>query len=140
LRPAFEKERLNSKLHTVCDGDSRPVRLLLTAGDVNDIKGAAKLLENFPATEFVLVDKGYDADWFRRELQQHGVVPCIPLRCNRKIQVSYDVTLYRRRHKIEDMFGRLKDWHPIAIRYDRCVHSFFSSICITCSFLFYFNL
>jgi putative transposase len=131
---------LNSKLHAVCDGDGRPVRLLLTAGNVNDIEGAAKLLEDFPAAEFVLADKGYDADWFRRELLQRGVMPCIPSRCNRKIQVPYDVTLYKRRHKIENMFGRLKDWRRIATRYDRCYHTFFSSICIACSFLFYFNL
>ncbi|MDR1402061.1 MAG: IS5/IS1182 family transposase, partial [Puniceicoccales bacterium] len=34
----------------------------------------------------------------------------------------------------------LKDWRRIATRYDRCVHTFFSSICIACSFIFYFIL
>ncbi|MDR1457455.1 MAG: transposase [Puniceicoccales bacterium] len=112
VRPACEKGGfavlrtykggLNSKLHAVCDGDGHPVRLPLTAGNINDIKGAAKLLEDLPAAEFVLADKGYDADWFRRELLQHDVMPCIPSRCNRKIQIPYDVTLYRRCHSSAD--------------------------------------
>ena len=37
---------------------------------------------------------------------------------------SYDRTLYRHRHKIENMFGRLKDWRRIHTRYDRCAHTF----------------
>jgi hypothetical protein len=37
------KERLGSKLHVVCDAFGYPVRLLLTAGDVNGIVGAGKL-------------------------------------------------------------------------------------------------
>ncbi|MDR1413708.1 MAG: IS5/IS1182 family transposase, partial [Puniceicoccales bacterium] len=40
-------------------------------------------------------------------------------------------------HKIENMFSRLKDWRRISTRYDRCVHTFFSSICVACIFLFY---
>jgi transposase len=39
----------------------------------------------------------------------------------------------RQRHKIENMFGRLKDWRRIATCYDRCAHAFvsaFSAICI----------
>jgi transposase len=36
--------------------------------------------------------------------------------------------LYRRRHKIENTFRRLKDWHRIRTRYDRCAHTFMSAI------------
>jgi hypothetical protein len=37
------------------------------------------------------------------------------------------------------MFSRLKDWRRIATRYDRCAHTFFSSICIAASLAFYLN-
>ena len=30
------------------------------------------------------------------------------------------------------MFGRLKDWSRIAMRYDRCAYPFFSAICRLC--------
>jgi transposase len=36
--------------------------------------------------------------------------------------------LYRRRYKIENMFGRLKDWRRIHTRYDSCAHTFMSAI------------
>jgi transposase len=35
---------------------------------------------------------------------------CIPSKSNRKIHIPHDAVLYRQRHKIEIMFGRLKDW------------------------------
>jgi hypothetical protein len=37
------------------------------------------------------------------------------------------------------MFGRIKDWRRIATRYDRCAHSFFSSICSAATVCFYLN-
>jgi len=33
--------------------------------------------------------------------------------------------LYKQRHKIENMFGKTKDWCRIAPRYDRRAHTFF---------------
>src|ERR1700730_10079691 len=87
----------------------------------------------------MLGDKGYDADWFRNALIKRGIVPCIPSKTNRKIPINYDQTLYRHRHKIENMFGRLKDWRRIHTRYDRCAHTFFSAICIAAVLIFWIN-
>jgi transposase len=78
----------------------------------------------------LLADRGYDADWFRKALIDKGIEPCIPPRKSRKKKISYDRRLYKERHKIENMFGKLKDWRRIATRYDRQAHTFFSAICI----------
>jgi transposase len=45
--------------------------------------------------------------------------------------------LYRRRHKIENMFGRLKDWRRIQTRYDRCAHTFVSAISLATIVIFW---
>jgi transposase len=45
--------------------------------------------------------------------------------------------LYRQRHKIENMFGKLKDWRRIHTRYDRCAHTFFSAIAIAATVIFW---
>ena len=37
------------------------------------------------------------------------------------------------------MFGRLKDWRRIAMRYDRCAHTFMSAICLAPTILFWIN-
>src|ERR1700738_5067870 len=52
---------------------------------------------------------GYDADWFRTALREKGITPSIPPKNNRKIKIAYDKSLYRQRHRIENMFGKLKD-------------------------------
>ena len=49
----------------------------------------------------------------------------------------YDKDLYKQRHKIEIMFNRIKDWRRIAMRYDRCAHTFFSALCLAASIIFY---
>ena len=75
--------------------------------------------------------------WFRNALSSKGITPCIPGRRSRKVPVAYDKELYKQRHKIEIMFGRLKDWRRIATRYDRCAHTFFSAICIAAIVIFF---
>ena len=95
------------------------------------------LLDALPAAKELIADRGYDSDRFRTELIERGIEPCIPPKRNRKIELSYDKTLYRQRHRIENAFGRLKDWRRIATRYDRCSHTFFSAICIAATVAFW---
>ena len=128
---------MNSKLHVVCDGQGRPLVMLLSEGQMSDYKGAALMFDAIPDARTMLADKGYDADWFRAALKHRGIVPCIPSRSNRRKPLGYDPTLYRLRHKIENMFGRLKDWRRIHTRYDRCAHTFMSAICIAATVIFW---
>ncbi len=44
--------------------------------------------------------------------------------------VRYDKRRYKRRNRIEIMFGRLKDWRRVATRYDRCPKVFLSAIAL----------
>lgn len=119
------------------NGEGKPVLLHLTAGQTSDYKGAAALIDKFPKAKNLLADRGYDADWFRVALIEKGITPCIPSKKNRKVQYEYDKTLYKQRHKIENMFGRLKDWRRIAMRYDRCAHTFFSALYIAATVIFW---
>lgn len=128
---------MNSKLHAVCDGLGRPIILMLTEGQMNDHKGAALLLPSLPAAKELLADRGYDSDAFRAALMQRGTAPCIPPVKSRKVVIPYDKVLYRQRHRIENAFGRIKDWRRIAMRYDRCAHTFFSAICIAVTVTFW---
>jgi len=111
--------------------------MLLTEGQMSDHKGAALLLSQLPQAKELLADKGYDSDWFRQALVMRGITPCIPPTANRKVQHAYDKQLYRQRHKIENLFARLKDWRRIATRYDRCAHTFMSAITIAATFCFW---
>ena len=56
---------MNTKLHAVTDANGRPISLFMTAGQVSDYTGAAALLDSLPKAQWLLGDRGYDADWFR---------------------------------------------------------------------------
>jgi transposase len=111
--------------------------MLLTEGQTSDYKGAAMMLDALPRATAMLGDRGYDADWFRAALTKRGIAPCIPSKRNRKVQIPHDRSLYRQRHRIENMFGKLKDWRRIHTRYDRCAHTFMSAICIAATVIFW---
>ncbi len=121
----------------MCDGTGKPVRLVLTAGQTNDYTGARHLLPSLPQAQYLIADRGYDANWLIAALKKKGIKPCIPPRNNRKKKRRYSKQLYIQRHTIEIMFGRMKDWRRIAMRYDRCAHTFFSAICLAATVIFY---
>lgn len=121
----------------MCDGAGRPIILLLTEGQMSDHKGAFLLLSALPNAKELLGDKGYDSDWFRAALTERGITPCIPPRANRKVQYHYDKVLYRQRHKIENVFARIKDWRRVATRYNRCAHTFMSAISIAATICYW---
>lgn len=94
---------MNTKLHAVADANGRPLSFFMTAGQVSDYTGAAALLDDMPKAQWLLGDRGYDADWFRDALQAKGIQPCIPGRRSRNEPVRYDNRRYRRRSRIEIM-------------------------------------
>ncbi len=112
--------------------------LLLTEGQASDHRGAALMLAHLPAGAHELIgDRGYDSRRFRDDLAARGITPCIPSTRSRKQPIPHDATIYRQRHRIEIMFGRLKDWRRIAMRYDRCAHTFFSAITLAAAVTFW---
>ncbi|MBK6026969.1 MULTISPECIES: IS5 family transposase [Pseudomonadota] len=131
------KGGMNTKLHAVTDASGRPISLFMTAGQVSDYTGAAALLDSLPPAQWLLGDRGYDADWFRDALQAKGITPCIPGRKSRTEPIRYDRRRYKRRNRIEIMFGRLKDWRRVATRYDRCPTVFLSAIALAATVLFW---
>jgi transposase len=130
---------LNSKLHAVTDGDGKPILLLLTEGQISDHIGAKLLYPQLPDAKTLIADKGCDSDEFRDALEAKGIAACIPPKIIRRKASPFDKALYKQHHKIENMFGILKDWRRFSTRYDRCAHTFFSAICIAAIFIFYLN-
>ena len=95
------------------------------------------MLPHLPTARELVADRGYDSSHFRTALQDRGIAPCIPSTRSRKRPIPHNTALYRERHRIEIMFGRLKDWRRIAMRYDRCAHAFFSAITLAATVTFW---
>ena len=68
---------MNTKPHAVTEGNGRPVHFFITAGQVSDYACAAAVTNGQPEADWLLADRGYDADWFREGLIEKGTRPCI---------------------------------------------------------------
>jgi transposase len=131
------KGGMNTKLHAVTDANGRPISFFITAGQVSDYAGAAALLDELSKAKWLLADRGYDADWYRDALQAKGITPCIPGRKSRKKTIKFGKRRYKRRNRIEIMFGRFKDWRCVATRYDRCPMVLLSAIALAATVIFW---
>ena len=121
----------------LCDGPRRPLSLFVSSGQASDYIGARALLNSLPKVAWLLGDQGYDAGWFREALKDKGIRACIPGRKQRRKTVKYDKRRYKRRNRIEIMFGRLNDWRRVATRYDRCPIVFLSAIALAATVIYW---
>lgn len=129
---------MSTKIHALCDGLGRPFAFVLSGGQACDLIGFEALIGKVEAS-LLIGDKGYDADERVRRvlavLNKRGV---IPPRKKRKHPVDWtqdDANWYKKRHQIENVFGRLKDSRAIATRYDKLARNFLSGVFLVASLL-----
>lgn len=109
------------------DGLGNPVRLLLTAGQVGDLKVAEKLIEGLKP-DATLGDKGYDSDKFVEAIKATGAEVVIPPMRHRKVQREYDKHLYKERNKVERFFSLVKQCRRVATRYEKTARNFLAFV------------
>ena len=131
------KGGLHTKLHAVTDALGRPLRFFMTAGQARDYIGARALTSSFPLADWLIVYRGHYSDWFREALEDKGIRACIPGRKSRDKPVRHDRRRYRRRNRIEIMFGRLKDRRRVATRCNRCPKVFLSAVALATTVIFW---
>ena len=110
---------LTTKVHALVDARGLPIRMVLTAGHVNDSQAVPALLADLSPHSVVLADKGYDADWIRSMIEARGCAPNIPARSNRTQRFCFSKTLYRERNRIERFFCKMKQFRRVATRYEK---------------------
>lgn len=117
----------STKVHLATDALGNAIRFILTGGQRNDITQAEALIENlFP--DYVIADKGYDADAFVLLIRKTNAEAVIPSRINRKIQRDIDTELYKERHLIECCIGKLKHFRRVFSRFDKLAKNYLSFI------------
>lgn len=75
----------------------------------------------------VAADKAYDSEKVRQAIEDEGALPVIPSRRNAAKKAYCPKRIYRRRHKIENYFCRIKDWRRIATRYDKLARNYLAA-------------
>ena len=117
----------STKIHLACDALGNAIRFILTGGNSNDITQAEALVENL-AADYVLADKGYDADAFVLKLKEMGTEVVIPSRANRTERREIDRHLYKERHLIECCIGKLKHFRRVFSRFDKLAKNYLSFV------------
>lgn len=112
-----------TKLHGVVDGLGNPVKLLVGPGNEHDMDKAPALVGELRDANVVL-DKGYDSDALRAQLEGQNCVPVIPPRKNRVDPRPYDKHIYKERHLIENFWEKIKRNRRVATRYEKLASHF----------------
>ncbi len=121
----------STKIHAGCIDESTAVAFVLTAGQRHDSPAFDILIEEVPEDnelEDAMMDKGYDSNHIREELEKRGINPVIPPRKNRKEEIVYDKEKYRLRNQVERFFGKIKEFRRIATRYEKLSRTFMAMV------------
>ena len=112
--PITSSER---EARNVVNAHAQAVVIALSGGNQADISLAEELTECLPEDSTLIGDKAYDSSTLSRTAATKGINTCIPARSNRTTTVPFSASLYRRRHRIENFFERIKRYRRVATRY-----------------------
>lgn len=100
------------------DALGNPLRFTLTGGQCHDVTQAEALLVGLRG-DYVLADRGYDADDFITFIIEQGSIPVIPSRKRRKHPRDYDTWVYRERALVECFINKIKHFRRIFSRFEK---------------------
>ena len=125
------KASLSTKIHLACDALGYPLGLLLTGANVSDYDQCKPLLRAYLKPQaYAIMDKGYDSDAIRAYVNQLGGIAVIAVSNSRAKKPPFDQHLYLQRHRIENLFARLKTFRRISTHYEKLA-SLFSSMVLS---------
>lgn len=123
----------STKIHLRVNGAGLPMRTEITPGQDSDYTGYDLVMaDNLPQPAVLVADRGYDSDKIREDVESRNAVPMIPMRKNRKVRKTVDMTIYTLRNMVERCFNKLKNSRRLATRYDKTANSFLGFIDIAC--------
>lgn len=120
----------------VVDSNGMPIKFCLSAGNVNDSTMFSHIISDLTHANNVIADKRYDSEAIRENIRLLGSNPIIQRKSNSKISNDdIDWGLYKLRHKVENIFARLKHYRAIATRYDKLAKNYTSIVALACAYI-----
>jgi transposase len=128
------KRGLNSKIHLAVDENGMPIRTIITNGTPADCTKVSELIDGVKV-KYLVADKAYDSDEIVNTAIRNKALPIIPPKRNRKVKRLHYKLLYKKRHRVENAFLKMKQWRGIATRYCKNANSFIAAVHIVSMFL-----
>ncbi|KAB8165890.1 transposase [Streptomyces sp. 3MP-14] len=123
--PNSEQLKTGSKHHVICDGNGTPLKVITTAGNVNDVTQTLVLVDGVPPVagrvghprkrpDALLGDKGYDDDLNPHELRKRRILPVVSRKGSPNIE-----SLGKLHYVVERTFALLQQFKRLTIRRER---------------------
>ena len=130
-RNKFYKSKKITKISLLTDINGFPLSIFFMKGNYHDTTTFEKHIKDslvmFPKkTLRILADKGYSSYKNYELLKKNNINHIIPPTKNMKMYKSYTYNKqeYKKRITIEHIFGRIKNYKRISIRYDKYIRSY----------------
>src|SRR3954452_7519199 len=125
----------STKVHLRAEGGGQPLTVVLTPGQQHEAPVFPQLLAQGAVRrpgpgrprvrpQRVAGDKGYSSRAIRQACRRRGIRTTIPRKANECRSGPFDRALYRRRHRVENLIGRCKQFRSLATRYDKRAQSY----------------
>jgi transposase len=125
----------STKVHLKAEGQGKPLTVLLTPGQQHEATVFGPLLHQGAIRRRgrgrprirpcrTSGDKAYTGHRNRAALRRRGIRHTIPKLSTENHSGPFDRDLYRRRHLIENLIARCKQYRALATRYDKRAESF----------------
>jgi transposase len=120
---------MTTKILALADALGNLVRFVLLPGQRFDTVGVPPLIEGL-VFDALIADKAFDSDAIIANLDARGAKVVISQHPRRAKPIAIDLEMYKWRHLIENLFGKLKEFKRIAMRADKTDQSFAAMIYI----------
>ena len=122
---------MTPKIHALCASEAEAVDIRITAGPVGDAPVGEAMLEALDPRDGIkqaAMDKAYDSNAIRAQLDAKGITPVIPPKSNRLEILVYDKESYQQRNKVERLFNKLKQFRRVATRDEKLKANFLAFV------------
>lgn len=120
-----------TKACAACDARGRPLGFARLPGQAAELRAAPLLLAlaaRLGAVRRVVCDASYSAARWLALIRASGAEPVVRPNPTHKSAPPHDRAAYRRRHRAENLWARLKEWRAVATRYDKTAASFLGTL------------
>jgi transposase len=122
-------------VHLKAEGQGKPLTVLLTPGQQHESTVFEPLMHQGAIRRSgrgrprvrpcrVSGDKGYTGRRTRADLRRRGILQTIPKLSTENHAGPFDRATYRRRHLVENLIARCKQYRALATRYDKRADSY----------------
>ena len=128
----------STKIHLGCLSEENAISIVVTGGQTADVKGFDAVFDGVPVNHSIqnaVMDKGYDSNEIGKKLTDNQMQVVIRPKKNRVQEIDYDKELYKQRNRVERFINRIKQFRPIATRYEKLAETFVAFLHIVAAYI-----